>query len=60
MMHNSVYGKRTNAGLINNVNKNVIYIKMSNWNEKEAKRLFQILPFDNVLIENPQIRGLKK
>ena len=33
--------------------------KMSLWNEKEAKRLFQILPFYNVLIEKPKIKGLK-
>ena len=32
---------------------------MSFWNEKEAKRLFQILPFYNVLIEIPKIKGLK-
>ena len=28
------------------------------WNEKEAKRLFQILPFYNVLIEKPEIKKL--
>ena len=28
------------------------------WNEKEAKELFQILPFYNVLIEKPKIRHL--
>ena len=32
---------------------------MSLWNEKEAKRLFQILPFYNVLIEKTEIKGLK-
>ena len=39
--------------------KNMGIIKMSLWNEKEAKRLFQILPFYNVLIEKPKIKGLK-
>ena len=28
------------------------------WNEKEAKTLFQILPFYNVLIEKPEIKKL--
>ena len=28
------------------------------WNEKEAKKLFQILPFNNVLIEKPEIKKL--
>ena len=28
------------------------------WNEKEAKELFQILPFYNVLIKNPTIKHL--
>ena len=34
---------------------------MSFWNEEEeeAKRLFQILPFYNVLIEKPKITVLK-
>ena len=32
---------------------------MSLWNKKEAKRLFQILPFYNVLIEKPKFKGLK-
>ena len=27
-------------------------------NEKEAKDLFQILPFDNVLIEKPKLKHL--
>ena len=26
------------------------------WNEKEAKNLFQTLPFYNVLIKNPEIK----
>ena len=26
------------------------------WNEKEAKQLFQILPFYNVLTEKPKIK----
>ena len=29
------------------------HIKMSFWDEKEAKRLFQELPFYNVLIKEP-------
>ena len=28
------------------------------WNEKEAKNLFQILPFHNVLIEKPEVKQL--
>ena len=28
------------------------------WNEKEAKELFQSLPFYNVLIEKPKIKHL--
>ena len=28
------------------------------WNEKEAKELFQILPFYNFLIETPKIKHL--
>ena len=28
------------------------------WNEKEAKNLFQTLPFYNVLIEKPEIKKL--
>ena len=31
------------------------HIKMSFWDEKEAKRLFQELLFYNVLIEKPHI-----
>ena len=33
---------------------------MSFWNEKEAKKLFQMLPSYNVLIEKPKHKGLKK
>ena len=51
-------GKRINAGLINNVKKCKLY-KMSSWNEKEAKSLFQELSFYNVAIEKLQNRGLK-
>ena len=37
----------------------VLYgMKMSLWNEKEAKRLFQKLPFYNILIEKPKIKHL--
>ena len=31
---------------------------MSFWNEKEANKLFQELPFYNVLIEKPKIKHL--
>ena len=36
------------------------YIPYKNefWNEKEAKELFQILPFYNVLTEKPKIKHL--
>ena len=34
-------------------------IKMSFWDKKETKRLFQKLPFYNVLIEKPRIKHLK-
>ena len=33
--------------------------KISFWDETEAKRLFQKLPFYNVLIEKPRIKHLK-
>ena len=32
---------------------------MSSWNEKKAICLFQELPFNNVTIEKPKIRGLR-
>ena len=32
--------------------------KNESWNEKEAKKLFQILPFHSVLIEKPKITNL--
>ena len=35
------------------------HIKMSFWDEKEVKRLFQELPFYNVLIEKPCIKCVK-
>ena len=35
-------------------------IKMSFWDEKEAKRLFQKLPVYNVSIEKPCIKRLRK
>ena len=34
-------------------------MKMSYWDEKEAKRFFQELPFYNAAIEKPKIRGLR-
>ena len=39
--------------------KNMGIIRMSFWNEKEAKRLLKMLPFYNVLIKKPKIKGLK-
>ena len=39
--------------------KNISHIKMSFWDEKEAKILFQELPFYNTLIEKPRIKHLK-
>ena len=57
LVNNSVYGKaikeKINA-------KNMGIIQMSYWIEKEAKRLFQELPFYNIFIENPKITHLKK
>ena len=38
---------------------NIEEIKMSFWDEKEAKRLFQKLPFLNIIIEKPRIKDLK-
>ena len=32
---------------------------MISWDENKTKRLFQKLPFHNVAIEKPTIRGLK-
>ena len=37
----------------------MVHIKMSFWDKKEAKRLFQELPFYNVLIEKPCIKRLR-
>ena len=55
-MNNSVYEKkkRKNIGV-----KNIEYIKMSSWNDKEATRLFQELKFYNTFIEEPKITGIK-
>ena len=35
-------------------------MKMSYWDEKEAKRLFQELPFCNTFTEKQRIKRLKK
>ena len=35
------------------------HIKMSFWNEREAKKLLQELPFYNALIEKTRIKCLK-
>ena len=45
LINNSVYGKTINARLIRNAKKNISCIKIIFWDEKEAKRLFQKLPF---------------
>ena len=37
----------------------MVHIKMSFWEEKEAKRLSQELPFYNVLIEKPRIKRVE-
>ena len=39
--------------------KYIGHIKMSLWNKKEEKRLFQILPFYKVLVEKTKSKGLK-
>ena len=39
--------------------KTTNHIKMSFWHEKEAKGLFQELPFYNTFIEKPRINVLK-
>ena len=36
-----------------------MHIKMSFWDRKEAKRLFQELPFCNKFIEKPHIKRIK-
>ena len=37
----------------------MVHMKMSFWEEKEAKRLSQELPFYNVLIEKPRIKHVE-
>ena len=39
--------------------KNISHIKIDFWDEKVAKRLFQKLPFCNVLIEKLCLKNLK-
>ena len=56
-MNNSVYHKIINARF-NNA-KNMLHVKMNVWNKKEAKELFQELPFYNTFIEMPRIKRLK-
>ena len=48
-MNNGAYGKTIN-------DKNISNTEISFCNEKEAKRLFQELPFDSFLIEKPSIK----
>ena len=43
-----------------NITEKFLYvIKVSFWDEKEAKKLFQKLPFYNIFIEKPKIKGFK-
>ena len=39
--------------------KKIYCIKMSSWEEKEAKRLFRKLPFYNTYIEKPSTSEVK-
>ena len=39
--------------------KHISHIKKSFWNEKEAKRLFQELPFYNTFIKKPSIKQVR-
>ena len=55
-MKNSVCGKTIKKNI--NV-KNISYIKLCFQDEKEAKQLFQELPFSNVLIEKTKVKALK-
>ena len=47
--------KKINARLVDNA-KNIRHIKISFRDEKEAKILFQKLPFYNIPIEKPYIK----
>ena len=43
-----------------NITEKFLYvIKVSFWDEKEAKKLFQKLPFYNIFIEKPKIKAFK-
>ena len=43
-----------------NITEKVLHvIKVSFWDEKEAKKLFQKLPFYNIFIEKPKIKAFK-
>ena len=43
-----------------NITEKVLHvIKVNFWDEKEAKKLFQKLPFYNMFIEKPKIKGFK-
>ena len=43
-----------------NITEKVLHvIKVSFWDEKEAKKLFQKLPFYNIFIEKPKVKGFK-
>ena len=43
-----------------NITEKVLHvIKVSFWDEKEAKKSFQKLPFYNMFIEKPKIKGFK-
>ena len=45
MFYGKVIKKKISATLVNNAKKYIRNIKMSFWDEKEAKRLFQELSF---------------
>ena len=45
--------------ICNITEKFLCVIKVSFWDEKEAKKLFEKLPFYNIFIEKPKIKGFK-
>ena len=54
---NSFYGKAIRKKKFK-MSKNINHIKMSFWDEKEVKKLFQELPFYNASVEKPYIKHL--
>ena len=57
LVNSSIYNKTTNARF-NNAKK-YRTLKNNIWDEKEAKWLFQKLPFYNTFIEKPRIKCFK-